>query len=58
MANSRLPGSTAETDLQLGYVTSFDGALELQANAAYQMNFQGQTGANSLAVLSRAKIKF
>ena len=56
---SRLPGSTAETDLQLGYVTSFlDGALALQANAAYQMNYQGQTGATSLAVLSRAKIKF
>ena len=50
---------TPETDLQLGYVTSFlDGALALQANAAYQMNYQGQTGATSLAVLSRAKIKF
>jgi hypothetical protein len=58
VANSRLLGSTAETDLQLGYVTSFDGALELQANAAYQMNYQGQTGTTSLAVLSRAKIKF
>jgi hypothetical protein len=57
--NSRLPGSTSETDLQLGYVTSFlNGALDLQANAAYQMNYQGQTGATSLAVLSRAKIKF
>ncbi len=55
----RLPGGTPETDLQLGYVTSFlDGALALQANAAYQMNYQGQTGATSLAVLSRAKIKF
>jgi hypothetical protein len=57
--NNRLPGTTPETDLQLGYVTSFlDGALALQANAAYQMNYQGQTGATSLAVLSRAKIKF
>ena len=54
-----LPAQTPETDLQLGYVTSFlDGALALQANAAYQMNYQGQTGANSLSVLSRAKIKF
>ena len=44
---------TPETDLQLGYVTSFlDGALALQANAAYQMNYQGQTGATSLSVLS------
>ena len=59
IANNRLPGLTPETDLQLGYVTSFlDGALALQANAAYQMNYQGQTGATSLAVLSRAKIKF
>ncbi len=59
VANNRLPGSTPETDLQLGYVTSFlDGALALQANAAYQMNYQGQSGATSLAVLSRAKIKF
>ena len=59
VANDRMPGATPETDLQLGYVTSFlDGALALQANAAYQMNYQGQTGATSLAVLSRAKIKF
>ncbi len=57
--SGRLPGSTPETDLQLGYVTSFlDGALALQANAAYQMNYQGQTGATSVAVQSRAKIKF
>ena len=48
-----------ETDLQLGYVTSFlDGPLALQANAAYQMNYQGQAGATSVSVLSRAKIKF
>jgi len=59
VANGRLPGSAPETDLQLGYVTSFlNGALALQANAAYQMNYQGQTGAMSLAILSRAKIKF
>ena len=59
LANSRLPGATTETDLQLGYVTTFmNGALALQANAGYQMNYQGQTGANSLSVLSRAKIKF
>ena len=59
VANDHLQGSTPETDLQLGYVTSFlDGALALQTNASYQMNYQGQTGATSLAVLSRAKIKF
>jgi hypothetical protein len=60
VVNNRLPGvTTPETDLQLGYVTSFlDGALALQANAAYQMNYQGQSGTTSLAVLSRAKIKF
>jgi hypothetical protein len=59
VANGAFPGTAPETDLQLGYVTSFlDGALALQANAAYQMNYQGQTGATSLAILSRAKIKF
>jgi hypothetical protein len=48
-----------ETDFQLGYVTNFlDGALALQANAAYQMNYQGQTGATAVSLLSRAKIKF
>jgi hypothetical protein len=59
VTSGRMPEQTPETDLQLGYVTSFlDGALALQANASYQMNYQGQTGATSLSVLSRAKIKF
>ena len=59
LANDRFSSQTPETDLQLGYVTSFlDGALALQANAAYQMNYQGQTGATSVSLLSRAKIKF
>jgi hypothetical protein len=54
-----LSGNTAETDLQLGYVTTFlDGALALQANADYQMNSAGQSGNNGVAVLSRAKINF
>ena len=54
-----LSGSTAETDLQLGYVTTFlDGALALQANAGYQVNSAGQSGNNGVAVLSRAKINF
>ena len=59
VANGHVLEQTPETDLQLGYVSTFlDGALDLQANAAYQMNYQGQTGATSLSVLSRAKIKF
>lgn len=50
---------TKETDVALGYVTTFfNGALALQANAGYQMNVGGQTGVNSLTVLSRAKINF
>ena len=54
-----LGGQSGETDLQLGYVTTFmDGALALQANAGYQMNAEGQTGTNGVAVLSRAKINF
>ncbi len=54
-----MSGSTPETDVQLGYVTTFlDGALALQANAGYQMNSSGQPGNNGVAVLSRAKINF
>ena len=55
---SLAPG-TPETDVELGYVTTFlDGALALQANAGYQMNLAGQKGQNSVTVLSRAKINF
>jgi hypothetical protein len=54
-----LSGGPKETDIALGYVTTFfNGALALQANAGYQMNVGGQNGANSLTVLSRAKINF
>lgn len=54
-----LLGGKAETDLELGYVTTFfDGALALQANAGYQMNVAGQNGTNAVTVLSRAKINF
>lgn len=54
-----MSGNTQETDLQLGYVTTFlDGSLALQANAGYQMNTSGQPGNNGVAVLSRAKINF
>jgi hypothetical protein len=58
--NPILPfSSKPETDLELGYVTSFfNGALALQANASYQMNVEGQNGTNALTVLSRAKINF
>lgn len=52
-------GPNQETDFQLGYVTSFlGGALALQTNAAYQVNVQGQGGANAVSALARAKIKF
>ncbi len=54
-----LVGGTTETDLELGYVTTFfDGALALQANAGYQMNVAGRNGNNAVTVLSRAKINF
>jgi subtilisin family serine protease len=54
-----LASATPETDLELGYVTTFmDGALALQANAGYQMNVAGIGGTNSLSVISRAKINF
>ncbi|GAA0527000.1 hypothetical protein GCM10008941_02960 [Rhizomicrobium palustre] len=48
-----------ETDIELGYKTEFFGdSVALQANAAYQMNYGGMTGANSVSLLSKAKIKF
>jgi hypothetical protein len=54
-----LSNQAQETDIALGYVTTFfKGRLALQANAGYQMNVAGQSGANSLTVLSRAKINF
>lgn len=50
---------TPQTDIELGYVTTFlDGALALQANAAYQMNVGGAEGEDSVALVSRAKIQF
>jgi len=52
-------GRAQETDIQVGYVTTFlDGAVALQTNAGYQTNAQGQPGATSVSLLSRAKIKF
>ncbi len=54
-----LSGEAQQTDLELGYVTTFmDGALALQANAGYQMNIAGQPRNNGVTVLSRAKINF
>jgi hypothetical protein len=54
-----LAGATPETDVEIGYVTTFlDGSLALQTNASYQMNFAGQTGSNAVSLLSRARIKF
>ena len=54
-----LASSTPETDVELGYVTTFlDGALALQANAGYQMNVAGLGGQNAVSVISRAKINF
>ena len=54
-----LTSNTPETDLELGYVTTFlDGAVALQANAGYQMNVAGLGGTNALSVISRAKINF
>jgi hypothetical protein len=60
VATQGLSGNRAtESDFQLGYVTNFlNGAVALQTNAAYQTNFQGQPGATSVSLLSRAKIKF
>jgi hypothetical protein len=51
--------SAPESDFSVGYVTTFlDGALALQANAAYQLNANGEQGQDAVSVLSRAQIKF
>lgn len=51
-------GTMPETDINLGYITSFlDGPIALQANASYQMNYNGMNK-DSLSFMSRAKIKF
>jgi len=48
-----------ESDVSLGYVTTFmDGALALQANAAYQINANGDKGENAVTGVARAKINF
>jgi hypothetical protein len=48
-----------ESDVALGYVTTFlDGALALQANAAYQLNAAGTKGQNAVTGVARAKINF
>ncbi len=60
-ASSYTPNTASahESDIQLGYVTTFlDGALALQANAAYQVNANGDKGQDAVSVLSSAKIKF
>ena len=52
-------GPAQETDVEIGYVTSFlDGSLALQTNASFQMNYAGQNGQNAVSLLSRARIKF
>lgn len=57
--NNLMNSATPETDIEVGYVTTFlDGSLALQTNASYQMNFAGQNGATSVSLLSRARIKF
>ncbi len=57
--NHLLDSQAPETDFEVGYVTTFlDGSVALQTNAAYQVNFAGQSGTNAVSLLSRAKIKF
>jgi hypothetical protein len=57
--NLLIDAQAPETDFEVGYTTSFlDGSVALQTNAAYQMNFAGQSGNNAVSFLSRAKIKF
>ncbi|MGB8603246.1 MAG: hypothetical protein WCD42_13710 [Rhizomicrobium sp.] len=53
-----LSGVMPETDIELGYITTFmGGPLSLQANAGYQLHYNGQNR-DSLSFMSRAKIKF
>src|SRR5262249_13734912 len=53
------PSRARESDLELGYVTTFlDGTLALQANAAYQLNAAGAKGENAVTGVARAKLNF
>ncbi|MEI9887175.1 MAG: hypothetical protein WDN08_18370 [Rhizomicrobium sp.] len=57
--NHLLEGAATETDVEIGYITTFlDGSLALQTNASFQMNYAGQYGTNAVSLLSRARIKF
>ena len=57
--NSRTLGQARESDVELGYVTTFlDGTLALQANAAYQMNAAGARGQSAVTGVARAKLNF
>jgi hypothetical protein len=56
---ARPESAVPETDVEIGYITTFlDGSVALQTNAAFQMNYAGQYGANAVSLLSRARIKF
>ena len=58
-ASRILPNAAPESDIEVGYLTTFlDGALALQANAAYQLNANGDKGQDAVSVLSRAKVRF
>lgn len=52
-------GGAQQSDIQLGYVTTFlDGSLALQANAGYQMNANGERGQDAITAAARARIDF
>jgi subtilisin family serine protease len=54
-----LSSTTPETDLEAGYMSSYlNGRLQLQANAAYQMNVDGRTGTNAVTGLARMQFNF
>jgi hypothetical protein len=51
-------GAMPETDIEVGYVTSFlDRSVALDVNASYQMNYNG-LDRDGVSFISRAKIKF
>jgi hypothetical protein len=57
--NGRPVPGAPQSDFAVDYITTFlDGAVALQANAAYQINANGEQGQDAVSVLSRAKIKF
>jgi hypothetical protein len=59
MEHLGLASVTPETDLEFGYATSlFGGRMTLQADAAYQMDVEGEGGQDAVTAIARGAFRF